>query len=73
MLRVIFTGLVCCGLTAGLGYLLLPVLRALKAGQSILAEGPIWHNYKSGEIGGRGELLGKNRGEHRCHQYANHQ
>ena len=48
MLRVIVTGLVCCGLTAGLGYLLLPVLRALKAGQSILAEGPIWHNYKSG-------------------------
>ena len=39
MLRVIVTGLVCCGLTAGLGYLLLPVLRALKAGQSILAEG----------------------------------
>ena len=48
MLRVIITGLVCFALTGGLGYLLLPVLRALKAGQSILAEGPIWHNYKSG-------------------------
>ena len=48
MLRVIATAFVCCGLTAGLGYLLLPVLRALKAGQSIMEEGPIWHNYKSG-------------------------
>ena len=48
MLRVIVTALVSCGLTAGLGYLLLPILRALKAGQSILQEGPIWHNYKSG-------------------------
>ena len=45
---VIVTVLVSCGLTAGLGYLLLPILRALKAGQSILQEGPIWHNYKSG-------------------------
>ena len=48
MTRVIITALICGVATAGIGYLLLPVLRALKAGQSILAEGPIWHNYKSG-------------------------
>ena len=60
MLRVIVTGLVCCGLTASIGYLLLPILRALKAGQSILAEGPIWHNYKSGTpmMGGIMFILG---------------
>ncbi len=48
MLRVIVTGLVACGLTAGIGYLLLPVLRALKAGQSIREIGPTWHNSKAG-------------------------
>ena len=31
-----------------LGFLLLPVLRALKAGQSIREIGPTWHNYKAG-------------------------
>ena len=30
------------------GYFLLPVLRALKAGQSIREIGPTWHNYKAG-------------------------
>ena len=32
----------------GLMFLLLPVLRAMKAGQSIREIGPIWHNYKAG-------------------------
>ncbi len=34
--------------TGALGYLLLPMLRALKAGQSIREIGPTWHNYKAG-------------------------
>ena len=37
-----------CGLTAIFGRLLIPVLRALKAGQSIRESGPTWHNYKAG-------------------------
>ncbi len=48
MTRILITALISCGLSAGLGYLLLPVLRALKAGQSIREAGPIWHNYKAG-------------------------
>ena len=48
MLRVIITGLACGILTGGIGYLLIPVLRALKAGQSIREEGPTWHNSKAG-------------------------
>ena len=35
-------------LTGLIGYLILPVLRALKAGQSIREVGPTWHNHKSG-------------------------
>ena len=31
-----------------LGKIFVPMLRALKAGQSIREEGPIWHNYKAG-------------------------
>ena len=37
-----------CSLTAIFGRLLIPVLRALKAGQSIRESGPTWHNYKAG-------------------------
>ena len=48
MTRVIITVVVGLVLSAGLGYLLLPVLRALKAGQSIREIGPTWHNSKSG-------------------------
>lgn len=48
MMRILLTGVVGCILSGGLGYLLLPVLRALKAGQSIREIGPTWHNYKSG-------------------------
>ena len=46
--RIIITAVVSLGLTALLGYLLLPVLRALKAGQSIRECGPTWHNNKAG-------------------------
>ena len=37
-----------CLLSGGIGYLLLPVLHALKAGASILEIGPKWHENKSG-------------------------
>ncbi|MDO5152088.1 MAG: phospho-N-acetylmuramoyl-pentapeptide-transferase [Eubacteriales bacterium] len=48
MTRILITGVVACVLSGCLGRLLLPVLRALKAGQSIREIGPTWHNYKSG-------------------------
>ena len=48
MLRVIITGLAAAILTGGIGYVLIPMLRALKAGQSIRQEGPTWHNNKAG-------------------------
>ena len=48
MTRVLITAAVCAVLTGAIGYFLLPLLRALKAGQSIREEGPIWHNYKAG-------------------------
>ncbi len=37
-----------CVLSAIFGRLLIPVLRAMKAGQSIREIGPTWHNYKAG-------------------------
>ena len=40
MMRILLTGVVGAILSGGLGYLLLPVLRALKAGQSIREIGP---------------------------------
>ena len=48
MTRVLITALISVGLSGGIGYLLLPVLRALKVGQSIREVGPTWHNYKAG-------------------------
>ena len=48
MFRIIITALVGAVLSGGIGYLLLPVLRALKAGQSIREIGPTWHNNKAG-------------------------
>ena len=48
MNRILVTAVVSCILSGGIGYLLLPVLRALKAGQSIREIGPTWHNYKAG-------------------------
>ncbi len=47
-LNIYITAAVSIGLTAVLGYFLLPVLRALKAGQSIRELGPTWHNNKAG-------------------------
>ena len=48
MIRILITAAVCLVLTAAIGWFLLPVLRALKAGQSIREVGPTWHNYKAG-------------------------
>ena len=48
MTRILICAVVGCALSGLLGYLLLPVLRALKAGQSIREIGPTWHNYKAG-------------------------
>ena len=48
MLRVVVTALIGGVLSGVFGLLLLPVLRALKAGQSIREVGPTWHNSKAG-------------------------
>ena len=48
MTRIFVTALVGAILSGGLGYLLIPVLRALKMNQSIREVGPPWHNYKAG-------------------------
>ena len=48
MTKLWITGLAGLVLSGVLGYFLLPVLRALKAGQSIREIGPTWHNYKAG-------------------------
>ena len=48
MTRILVTVLAGGVLAGILGWLLLPVLRALKAGQSIREVGPTWHNNKAG-------------------------
>ena len=48
MTTIIVTAAIACALSALIGFLLLPVLRALKAGQSIREVGPTWHNNKAG-------------------------
>ena len=48
MTRLLITALAGAVLSGLIGYLLLPVLRALKAGQSIREVGPTWHNNKAG-------------------------
>ena len=46
--RILITALLSGVLTGVIGYFLLPVLRALKAGQSVRSIGPTWHNSKAG-------------------------
>ncbi len=48
MTRILITALAGCVLSGLIGFLILPVLRALKAGQSVRDIGPTWHNYKAG-------------------------
>ena len=47
-MRILLTAVVSFALTGVIGHFLLPVLRALKAGQSIREVGPTWHNSKAG-------------------------
>ena len=48
MTRILITALVSLIVTGIIGHVLLPILRALKAGQSIREIGPTWHNVKAG-------------------------
>ncbi|MBQ4642475.1 MAG: phospho-N-acetylmuramoyl-pentapeptide-transferase [Oscillospiraceae bacterium] len=48
MTRILITAAVSAVLTGVIGYFLIPMLRALKAGQSIREIGPSWHNSKAG-------------------------
>ena len=48
MTRIIITAVAAVVISGGLGFFLLPVLRALKAGQSVRDIGPTWHNSKAG-------------------------
>lgn len=48
MLRIILTILSAFVLSLILGKILIPMLRALKAGQAIREDGPTWHNSKAG-------------------------
>lgn len=48
MTRVFVTAAVSAVMTGAIGWILLPVLHALKAGQSIREVGPTWHNNKAG-------------------------
>ncbi len=48
MTSLILTIVVSFLASLGLGKILIPVLRALKAGQSIREDGPTWHNSKAG-------------------------
>lgn len=60
MERILITVAAGCILSGLIGFLLLPVLRALKAGQSIREVGPTWHNNKAGTpmMGGLFFILG---------------
>jgi len=48
MTKIVITALVSLVMTVAFGVILLPILRALKAGQSIREVGPTWHNSKAG-------------------------
>jgi len=47
-LKLTVAFLVSVGVTAIVGFLLVPALRRMKAGQSIREDGPVWHNKKQG-------------------------
>ena len=48
MTKILLTTVAGGVITGAIGFLLLPILRALKAGQSIREVGPTWHNNKAG-------------------------
>ena len=48
MTKILITAALGAVVSGAAGLVLLPILRALKAGQSIREVGPTWHNYKAG-------------------------
>ncbi len=60
ILRLLSAFLLSLGVTVGAGLVLVPLLRKLKAGQSIREDGPIWHRSKQGTptMGGLMFILG---------------
>ena len=48
MIKILITAAIGAVVSGVAGLILLPILRALKAGQSIREIGPTWHNYKAG-------------------------
>ncbi len=48
MTRILITAAVGAVLSGVIGYFLIPILRTIKAGQSIREVGPTWHNNKAG-------------------------
>ena len=48
MTRILVTAVAGAALSGIIGYFLIPVLRTIKAGQSIREVGPTWHNHKAG-------------------------
>ena len=48
MMRILLAAAFAMVLSLVFGRLIIPVLRAIKAGQSIRESGPTWHNYKAG-------------------------
>ena len=56
----IITAVIAFGITAGLGFVIIPWLRKLKFGQTILDIGPSWHKSKQGtpNMGGLMFIIG---------------
>ena len=49
MITVIITALICSfALSVAVGLIIIPILRRLKAGQTIKRNGPVWHLSKEG-------------------------
>ena len=48
MTKILIAAAAAAVISGVFGYFLIPVLRALKAGQAINVEGPTWHNVKTG-------------------------
>ena len=57
---IIITAVISFGVTAGLGFVIIPWLKKLKFGQTILDIGPSWHKSKQGtpNMGGLMFIIG---------------
>lgn len=57
---IVITSVIAFGITAGLGFIIIPWLRKLKFGQTILDIGPSWHKSKQGtpNMGGLMFIIG---------------